>query len=59
MNKDKIEGVTQQGVGAIKDAAGKVLGNDKLRAEGLADKVLGSAKEAIGDLKDAGDHKKV
>ena len=59
MNKDKIEGVTQQGVGAIKDAAGKILGNDKLRAEGLADKVLGSAKEAIGDLKDAGDHKQV
>jgi uncharacterized protein YjbJ (UPF0337 family) len=53
MNKDEIEGATQKGVGAVKDAVGKLTGNDKLRAEGLADKLAGSAKESVGHVKDA------
>ncbi len=53
MNKDRVEGMTQKGVGAAKDAAGKVLKNDKLRAEGAADKVIGAGKEAAGKAKDA------
>jgi uncharacterized protein YjbJ (UPF0337 family) len=30
MNKERIEGMTQKGVGAAKEAAGKALNNDKL-----------------------------
>ena len=53
MSKEGIQGATQKGVGAAKDAAGKATGNDKLRAEGMADKAKGGAKEAYGKAKDA------
>lgn len=53
MNKERIEGAAQKGVGAAKDAAGKVLKNDKLRAEGAADKAIGAGKESVGKAKDA------
>jgi len=52
MNKDEIEGAAQKGVGAVKDAVGKLTGNDKLRVEGLADKIAGAAKETVGKVKD-------
>ncbi len=53
MNKERIQGATQKGVGAVKDAVGKATDNDKLRAEGMADKAVGAAKEAVGKAKDA------
>ena len=53
MNKERIEGVTQKGVGAVKEAVGKAIGNPKLEAEGLGDKVIGAAKETIGKAEDA------
>lgn len=53
MNKEGIEGATQKGIGAVKQAAGKLVGSEKLQAEGMADKVAGSAKEAVGKAKDA------
>jgi uncharacterized protein YjbJ (UPF0337 family) len=53
MSKEGIEGATQKGVGAVKEAAGKLVGNEKLQAEGLADQAVGSAKEAVGKAKDA------
>jgi uncharacterized protein YjbJ (UPF0337 family) len=53
MSKEGIEGATQKGVGAVKEGAGKLVGNEKLQAEGMADKVAGSAKEAAGKAKDA------
>ncbi len=37
----------------MKEAAGKAVGNEKLQAEGVADKVVGSGTEAIGKAKDA------
>ena len=53
MSKERIEGVTQKGVGAVKEAVGKALGNEQLQAEGVADKTIGSAKEAAGKVLDA------
>ena len=53
MSKEGIEGATQKGVGSVKEAVGKAVGNDKLRAEGMADKAAGTAKEAVGKAKDA------
>ena len=55
MNKDELEGATQKVVGAVKDAVGKLTGNDKLRAEGLVDKVAGEARETVGKVKEAVD----
>ena len=53
MSNEGIKGATQKGVGAVKEAVGKATGNDKLTAEGMADKAAGSAKEAVGKTKDA------
>jgi uncharacterized protein YjbJ (UPF0337 family) len=53
MNKEQIEGAAQKGVGAVKEAAGKTVGNTKLQAEGMADKAIGAAKQGAGDVKAA------
>ncbi len=53
MNREGIEGATQKGVGAVKQAVGKAVGNERLQVEGMADKATGSVKEAIGKAKDA------
>jgi uncharacterized protein YjbJ (UPF0337 family) len=38
---------------AVKDAAGRMMDDKKLQAEGKMDKAKGSAREALGDAKDA------
>jgi uncharacterized protein YjbJ (UPF0337 family) len=53
MDKDRIKGSAQQAKGAVKEAAGKVLGDKKLETEGKTDKVAGKVQNAIGGLKDA------
>ncbi len=50
---DKAKNTAQQAKGKLKETAGKVSGNDKLRAEGKADQVKGKVENAIGGLKDA------
>lgn len=53
MDKDRIAGAAKQAKGTLKEAAGKVLGDAKLAAEGKSDKVEGKIQNAIGGLKDA------
>ena len=53
MNKVRLEGAAQNGVGSVKEAVGKVIGNPRLEAEGLGDRIVGSAKETIGKTEDA------
>jgi uncharacterized protein YjbJ (UPF0337 family) len=53
MDKNRIEGSAKQVKGSIKDAAGKITGDNKLRAEGKADKVAGKIQNAVGGAKDA------
>ena len=38
--------------GRIKEAAGALTGNDKLRAEGKTDQVVGKAKQAVQNAAD-------
>ncbi|OAN59821.1 CsbD family protein [Magnetospirillum moscoviense] len=52
MNKDRIVGAAKQGKGAIKEAAGKALGDSKLVAEGKSDKAEGKVQNAVGGVKD-------
>jgi uncharacterized protein YjbJ (UPF0337 family) len=52
MNKDRIEGAARQAKGAIKEAVGKAIGDNKLVAEGKGDKVAGKIQNAVGGLKD-------
>jgi uncharacterized protein YjbJ (UPF0337 family) len=53
MDKDRIKGSADQAKGAVKDAAGKIAGDQKLQAEGKADKVKGKVESAIGGAKDS------
>lgn len=53
MNRDRIEGSARQAKGAVKEAAGKLTGDAKLKAEGRADKVAGKVQNAVGGVKDA------
>jgi uncharacterized protein YjbJ (UPF0337 family) len=52
MDKDRIEGSAKQGKGALKEAAGKLVGDAKLTAEGKQDKVEGKIQNAVGSIKD-------
>lgn len=49
---DRIEGAAKNIGGKIKEAAGKVTGDEKLKAEGRADQVEGKVQNAVGGLKD-------
>jgi uncharacterized protein YjbJ (UPF0337 family) len=54
VDKEHIKGAAGKAKGAVKEAAGEVVGNDELVAEGKADKAAGTARESVGDVKDAG-----
>lgn len=49
---DRVDGAAKNIGGEIKEAAGKVTGDEKLKAEGRADQVEGKVQNAIGGLKD-------
>lgn len=53
MDKNRIEGSVKQAKGAVKETAGKILGDAKLKGEGKADKVDGKIQNAVGSLKDS------
>ena len=53
MDKDRIAGAATKVKGAVKEAAGKLLGDAKLVADGKADKIAGAVKNARGGIKDA------
>jgi uncharacterized protein YjbJ (UPF0337 family) len=43
---------TDQAKGRVKEAAGDLTGNDKLKNEGKADQAAGDAKEFVQDVAD-------
>lgn len=53
MDKDRVEGMAQQGKGKMKETAGKVLGDEKLKTEGKLDKAEGKIRNTVGGMKDA------
>jgi uncharacterized protein YjbJ (UPF0337 family) len=52
MDKDRIEGAKKQVVGSVKEALGKVTGNDRVEAEGAAEKTEGKVQGKVGEAKD-------
>lgn len=52
MNRDTIKGEADKAKGGIKDAAGKLTGDAKLRAEGELDKAKGEVEKDAGDMED-------
>jgi uncharacterized protein YjbJ (UPF0337 family) len=53
MDKERIKGMGQQARGAVKEGAGKAVGDEKLKAEGKMDKMEGKVRNALGGMKDA------
>lgn len=52
MDKDRIKGAENQAKGQMKETAGKILGDNKLKAEGEADKLKGKVQSTVGEAKD-------
>jgi uncharacterized protein YjbJ (UPF0337 family) len=53
MDKDRVAGKFDQGIGKVKEKLGEAVGNQKLANQGVADQVKGAAKETWGNVKDA------
>ena len=49
---DKIKGMADQAVGAVKQGVGKAVGNTRLETEGAVQKNVGKAEQAFGKAKD-------
>ena len=50
---DTIKGLANEATGNVKQAVGKVVGNEKLQAEGVVQETKGEAQQAVGKAKDA------
>jgi uncharacterized protein YjbJ (UPF0337 family) len=51
MNKDQVRGRVEQAKGSVKEAAGKVVGDKTLEAQGNIQKNIGKIQRKFGDLK--------
>ncbi len=52
MDRDRLEGIGHQLKGVVKEGLGVVLGDAKLRAEGIAERASGKVQNAAGSAKD-------
>lgn len=50
---DKAKGLANEATGGLKQGVGKLVGSDKLEAEGVAQKVKGTVQKTTGDAKEA------
>lgn len=48
--KDKAEGKKDQAVGAVKESAGQMTGNEDLEARGTVQKNAGKVQDKVGDV---------
>ena len=59
MDKEHVKGAADKAKGAMKDAAGKMIGDKGLQAQGEMDRTKGEAQQALGDAKDAAKHVRI
>jgi uncharacterized protein YjbJ (UPF0337 family) len=52
VDEDRVKGIGKQVSGSIKEAVGKVTGDTKVEAEGVAEKTAGKAQNTVGRAKD-------
>ncbi len=50
--RDKVEGSKQDLKGRVKESAGALTGNERLKAQGEKDQLAGTARRKKGNLKD-------
>ncbi|AWN40327.1 CsbD family protein [Methylobacterium durans] len=53
VDQDRVEGSATNLGGKVKEGAGRVTGDEKLKNEGIADQVKGKVQNAVGSVKDA------
>jgi uncharacterized protein YjbJ (UPF0337 family) len=52
MDKDRVEGAAKTVGGKVKEAVGKLTGDQKTVGEGQAEQKVGKVQNAVGGLKD-------
>ena len=52
VDRDRVEGAAKNVGGKVKEAAGKITGDEKLKREGQADQVAGKVQNVVGGVKD-------
>ncbi|HYN77185.1 MAG TPA: CsbD family protein [Lamprocystis sp. (in: g-proteobacteria)] len=52
MNKEQVKGRFEEAKGAVKEVAGKVVGNEDLEAEGNLQKNVGKVQAGVADLRE-------
>ena len=52
MDKDRVAGAIKTVVGNLKEAGGKLVGDQRAVAEGKAEQKAGKAQNALGGIKD-------
>ena len=53
MTDHETKGTLKQAGGSIKEAAGKLVGNERVEAEGAADRVEGKTEKNVGKVENA------
>jgi len=53
MDKDRVKGSATNVGGKVKEGAGKVTGDEKLKSEGVLDQAKGKVQNVVGGIKDA------
>jgi uncharacterized protein YjbJ (UPF0337 family) len=53
MHKDEMKGAAKDAKGSVKEAIGKATGNERMQAEGAAEKTAGKVQKGVGNMKDA------
>ena len=48
MNRDELEGKAKSAKGKVKQAAGDLTDNERLRDEGVADEAVGNVQDDVG-----------
>jgi uncharacterized protein YjbJ (UPF0337 family) len=52
MDKDRVKGSATNIAGEMKEGAGKLTGDEKVRSEGVMDQIKGKVHHLYGSLKD-------
>jgi uncharacterized protein YjbJ (UPF0337 family) len=52
MDKDRVAGSARKAKGSVKEAIGKITGDNKTEAEGVAEQTAGQAQNTAGGVKD-------
>jgi uncharacterized protein YjbJ (UPF0337 family) len=52
MSTNRVEGAVRKGTGAVKEGVGKATGDERMEAEGAAEKTGGKIQNAVGRAQD-------